>query len=422
MARTVWVRRISLAVATALLIFPAFSQTKGGGGQPTTPTTGTPTTGNTGTPTTNTGRPTSPTNPTTTNPAPSLSMPQPIFVSGRVALEDGSLPLEPVVMQTVCNGVPHSEGYTDSKGYFGIELGSNRGVIQDASEFSVAGRNPGFPDTSSGNTRMGGGAMEGERKYMGCDLQAKLAGYRSQSVPLTGRRPMDDPNVGTILLHRLGGQEEGRTVSAVSLAAPKDAKKSYEKGMDALKKRKFADAQANFEKAVEVYPQYATAWYELGRLRASEDKFDIARASFEQAIKADPKFVPPYLQISLLDMQARKWQELADVTEKTVRLDPFDYPQAFFYNSVANFNLRNLDAAEKSALEAERLDTRHQFPKVSHLLGLISAERKDWEAAARRFKDYLRFAPKASDADAVRNQLSQVEKFQEQTAAAKDRQ
>jgi hypothetical protein len=89
---------------------------------------------------------------------------------------------------------------------------------------------------------------------------------------------------------------------------------------------------------------------------------------------------------------------------------------------VANFNLRNLEAAEKSALEAERLDTRHQFPKVSHLLGLISAERKDWPAAARRFKDYLRLAPTASDADAVRNQLSQVEKIQEQTAAAKEHQ
>ena len=40
------------------------------------------------------------------------------------------------MIQTVCNGVPRSEGYTDSKGYFSVELGSNRGVIQDASEYS----------------------------------------------------------------------------------------------------------------------------------------------------------------------------------------------------------------------------------------------------------------------------------------------
>ena len=137
-------------------------------------------------------------------------------------------------------------------------------------------------------------------------------------------------------------------------------------------------------------------------------------------MKADPKFVLPYLSLSLLEMQAKRWQKLADVTETTVKLDPFDYPQAYFFNSVANFNLRNLEAAEKSALQAERLDTRHQFPKVNHLLGLIMADRKDWGGAAQRFKEYLKWAPKATDADAVRAQLAQVEKIQAQVASAKD--
>ena len=139
---------------------------------------------------------------------------------------------------------------------------------------------------------------------MGCDLQAKLAGYRSQTVPLAGRRAMDNPDIGTILLHRIGAPEEGKTISAVSLAAPKDAKKAYDKGMEALKKKKFADAQASFEKAVEMYPKYATAWYELGMLQAGQDKPDMARKSFDLAIENDPKFVQPYLQISMLELQA----------------------------------------------------------------------------------------------------------------------
>jgi superkiller protein 3 len=227
---------------------------------------------------------------------------------------------------------------------------------------------------------------------------------------------MDDPNIGTILMHRMGKTEEGRTVSAVSLAAPKDAKKAYEKGLDALKKKRFEDAQNSFEKAIELYPKYATAWFELGRLRAAEQKFDLARGSFDQAVKADPKYVQPYLQISMLDMMAKRWQALADITDQTVRLDPFDYPQAYFFNSVANFNLRNMEAAEKSAVEAERLDTRHQFPKVSHLLGLILADRKDYAAAAVKFKDYLRYEPQASDAATVRSQLSMLEKAAAQMA------
>jgi len=421
MTRTVWVGMIA---ASALFMSPAFSQSKGGAPPPSTG-------GNTGAPTGTApggvpiGRPpgVTPTpNTTQQQPTRSMTVTQPIFLSGRVMTEDGTPPTGSVVIETVCNGVGHSEGYVDSKGYFAIELGQNRGVIQDASEFS-AGNNPGFGTFNTNTTPTSGmnGSDMAMRKYMGCDLQAKVAGYRSQTVPLSGRRPMDDPDVGVILLHRLGGQqEEGRTVSSVSLAAPKDAKKAYEKGMDAIKKKKFADAQTQFEKAVEIYPNYSVAWYELGRLRIAEDKFDIARGSFDQAIKADPKFVLPYLQISILELQAKRWQELADITDKTIHLDAFDYPQAFFFNSVANFNLHNLEAAEKSAKQAQRLDTRNQFPKLYHLLGLILADRKDWTGAAALFKDYLRLAPKASDLDTVRTQLAQVEKLQEQVATAKD--
>jgi len=335
-------------------------------------------------------------------------------------LEDGTAPVGPVTIETVCNGSPHAEGYTDSRGYFSIELGARNGVIQDASEFgSSRGTNAtGMMGTSGSSSGALGSPMTPERKYMGCDLQAKLAGYRSQTVALAGRRSMDNPDVGTILMHRNGPAEEGKTISAVSLAAPKDARKAYEKGLEAIKKKKFEDAQASFEKAVESYPKYAAAWYELGMLQQGQGKPDMARKYFDKALECDPKFVQPYLQISILELQAQRWRGLADVTDKVVRLDPFDYPQAFFFNSVANYNLQNMEAAEKSALAAERLDTRHAFPKVSHLLGMILALKKDYVGAAERFKAYLQFAPEATDAAKVRSQLAEVEKITAATAAA----
>jgi len=414
MTSKVWVRAITIVAGSGLLIGSALGQSKG---TPTTPTgTGTGT-GTTGTGTTGTTRPTTTTTPTTPT-QPSVSVPQPIYVSGRVMLEDGTAPPEPVVIQTVCNGNPHSEGYTDAKGYFSIELGSrNSAMIQDASEFgSFTGmRSSASTNATSSNTALGGGMDGGERKYMGCDLQAKLTGYRSQAVALAGRRSMDDPNVGTILLHRTGPAEEGKTVSMVSLAAPKDAKKAYDKAIDALKKKKFSDAQTNLEKAVEAYPKYASAWYELGMLQTGQGKADMARKYFETAIENDPKFIQPYLQLSLLALQSQKWQELADLTSKTVKLDPFSYPQEYFLNSVANYNMQKFDAAEKSALEAERLDTRHQYPKNSHLLGMILAMKKDYVGAKERLKTYLEFAPNSEDAPRVRSQLAEVEKI---TAAA----
>lgn len=427
MASKIWMRAITAAAALGLLIPAAvFGQGRGGSQPPPTGSGGTTTGGGTGTGTGSTGtapgRTTAPstTNRTTTPPA---SMPQPIYVSGRVMLEDGTAPTESAVIETVCNGQSHGEGYTDPKGFFSVELGGRNSVVLDASEStSFSGMNP--PGMSGSNSTFGtlGGSASAERKYMGCDLQARLAGYRSQRVSLAGRRSMDNPNVGTILMHRNGPAEEGKTISAISLAAPKDAKKAYEKGMDAVKKKKFDDAQKSFEKAVEVYPKFATVWYELGMLQAGQGKMDMARKYWDTAVESDPKFVKPYLQISILELQASNWKSLADVTDKLVKLDPFDYPQAFFFNSVANFNLQNLEAAEKSALAAERLDTRHAIPKVNHVLGLLLALKKDYAGAAERFKTYLKLAPEAPDAVKVRSQLAEVEKITAASAVGKEQQ
>lgn len=410
-----------VVAAAGLLLQPAFGQ--GRGGQTSPPAGGTTTTSpTTGVP----GRSTTPTISTipNTNTNTQQQQPQinrPIFINGRVMLEDGTEPTEPVVIERVCNGSAHAEGYTDSKGYFSIELGGgSRTMVPDASESTFGRDGIGGMSGTGGMSGMGGsGGMDGSNalgRFMNCDLRARLSGFRSQSVSLAMRRPLDDPNIGVILVHRQGAGEEGTTISAVSLAAPKDARKAFDKARDSVKKNKADDAAKNYQKAVDLYPKYATAWYELGRIHAMQGRPDDARKAFENALQSDPKYVEPYLQIALLASKNMQWKEVADLTTKAIKLDAFDYPQAFFFNAVANFNLKNVDAAEKSAREAERLDTRHQFPKASHLLGVILVQRQDYTGAAEHMRSYLKFAPNAADADNVRKQLDQIEKMTAQAA------
>src|SRR5581483_11679237 len=105
--------RVSAFVTAAgLLIQPGFAQGRGGGagggGGTTTGGGGTTTGGGVGTPTT----PTIPTRPPTTTPSTNptqTQQTQPIFISGRVLLEDGNPPSESVVIERVCSGSPHSE-------------------------------------------------------------------------------------------------------------------------------------------------------------------------------------------------------------------------------------------------------------------------------------------------------------------------
>ncbi|HEY1336034.1 MAG TPA: tetratricopeptide repeat protein [Bryobacteraceae bacterium] len=355
------VRLVTLAAAAALALSPAFGQGRGTGSTGTPPAGGTGAAGAGGTTTGSPGRGTIPSTQPSQQQQTPQTLPPPIFINGRVVMEDGSPLTEIVTIERVCNGQAHSEGYTDIKGYFGIELGArNNGVLQDASEygpdtFDVAGRSgSGLGGFGSSSNPLSMGAD----RFMNCELRAKLAGYRSQTISLALRRPLDDPNVGVILLHKIGAQEGG-TVSAVSLAAPKDARKAFDKGMDGLKKRKPEEAEKNFEKAVQIYPKYATAWQQLGVLQAKAGKNEEAKKSFQTAMESDPKFTDPYLQLSLIALQAKDWKEAADLSDRLVKLDPFSYPQGYFFNSVANYNLKNVDAVEKAAREAERLDTRH---------------------------------------------------------------
>lgn len=216
---------------------------------------------------------------------------------------------------------------------------------------------------------------------------------------------------GAMPLAAPGGNAPGATISVTGLRAPKDARKAYEKAQHALQKRKLAEAQAELEQAVHLYPQYAAAWTDLGWLYAQQNRLEPARHAFAQARSADQNFVPAYLGLAAVAMRESKWPEVVELSARATRLDGADFPAAFYFHSLGNFQLGKLDNAEGSARKAEGLDPHHAWPQVSLLLGVILAQKQDYSGAAEEFKSYLKSAPKAANADKVRHQLAELEKL-----------
>jgi regulator of sirC expression with transglutaminase-like and TPR domain len=93
-----------------------------------------------------------------------------------------------------------------------------------------------------------------------------------------------------------------------------------------------------------------------------------------------------------------------------LKLNPFNYPQVWYMNGAANYNLKKLDAAEKAARAAVKLDADHRNPRASHLLGTILADKGDYPGALDQMKGYLSFAPNAPDIDAVKKQVAELER------------
>ncbi len=344
----------------------------------------------------------------------------PLFLSGKVIMEDGTPPPDAVMIQLVCHTTPRSIGRTDSKGSFSIDL-NNRAAIMtmaDASDtstpFSGSGNplgasNSGFSNSSASGSASSAQQGPGGRELMGCDLQATLPGFRSDVLHLSNRKSLDDPNVGTFIMHRLANVQ-GTTISATSAMAPKDARKAMEKGQNALKKDKWDEAQKEFQKAVQIYPRYAVAWVELGRVQEYQKDVEDARKSYAAALEADGKLVTPYLALASMAAREHKWQEVADHTDHVLNLNPVDFPQAYLLNSMSNYYLKNLDVAEKSAREGLNHDAEHHFPKMNEVLGAVLAQKQDYAGAAEQLRQYLRHSPDGSDAETARKQLADLEK------------
>jgi tetratricopeptide (TPR) repeat protein len=332
--------------------------------------------------------------------------PRPIFLSGKVVLSDGSPLPDRARIERVCNSTPRLEGYTDRKGRFSIDLGHST-EMPDASSTDA-------PDTILGRAPMSSsrGAMA-QSPLWGCDLRASLPGYQSDFLPLSSIHYMDNPDVGTIILHPVA-KVDGLTVSVTSALAPKDARKAYEKAHEALLRKNPDDAQRDLEKAVELYPKYSSAWFELGALNEQRDHFEEARKDYQQAIANEPRLLAPYQRLSWLWLRDSKWQELADQTIQWLKLDPANSPEAYYLNSVANLQLQHFDVAEQQVREAIKLDAAGKNPRAHYVLGLALAQEHKYADSADSLRTFLMASPEAKDADTVRQQLSQVE------AAAKE--
>ncbi len=331
-------------------------------------------------------------------------------LSGKFVLEDGTAPPDRVRVELTCNSLPRPQGWSDEKGRFSIQLGiTNPDEVFDLSYANPMERSPGGAAAVSAPAPV----ETIPRDLTGCDLRGALLGYTSTIVSLSGHRRLDSPDVGTIVLHRLT-TVEGLTISATTALAPDAARKALEKAMEALQKRNpggnLDDAQKELKKAVEVYPAYAVAWFQLGRVYESRSRWKEAADAYRRSVAADAKYLYPYERLYLVTSHLELWPEVRDVTANVIRLDPVDFPRAYYFSAIANLNLNDMDAAEKSAREAVRLDLAAN-PRAGYVLGVILARKQGYSEATGLLRAYLTAAPNSVEADTVKQQLAALEKM-----------
>ncbi|MGE5113415.1 MAG: tetratricopeptide repeat protein [Acidobacteriaceae bacterium] len=192
--------------------------------------------------------------------------------------------------------------------------------------------------------------------------------------------------------------------------APDDARKEFEKGEKDFSRKKYPDAEKHFAKAVEAYPQYAQAWEMLARAQRIERNYTEAEKSYLAAISADEKFISPYIQLSGMYAGQAKWDAVLRLTAKVVALDANNYPDAYFLQAFAFYNLKQVPEAETSARKAVETDRLRRFPRAELLLGRILQTKGDDAGAAEHLRTYIKMEPNSPEAPNIQSFLAQFDK------------
>ena len=232
-----------------------------------------------------------------------------------------------------------------------------------------------------------------------CVVEATIVGYG---------RGIEKVNAGardvTVTIHPLL-RRDGSTVSYSQLAAPPVARKEFLKGVQSLQAGKWTIAEASFRKAIVAFPDYALAWDELGYVLEKLGKLSEASDSYSKALAIDGRLFSAYARQAILEAGQQHWDQVAATTDAAIKLDPFDWPDLFFYNAVANFNLGRLEVAERSAKRAIVSDTGIRLPRAHYVLGKILAARGDYRESVDEMSKYLDLLPGAADAASVRQEI-----------------
>jgi tetratricopeptide (TPR) repeat protein len=179
--------------------------------------------------------------------------------------------------------------------------------------------------------------------------------------------------------------------SLTDQAAPKNARKEFEKGSRAWRDNKPNEARKHLEKAVEEYPCYARAHVALAEVDLAERKLDSAEAGYKQAIHCDGSYPDAFYQLAQLYMQERKPADSEAILREALRLTPSAW--LFHYQlGNAQFVRGEYRQASEDFLTAQSLHP--DMPAEFHIkLANVYLRMAEYTKALAEIDTYLRLSP-----------------------------
>lgn len=187
----------------------------------------------------------------------------------------------------------------------------------------------------------------------------------------------------------------GGIVSVETLKVPDAAMKEMRKFLKEFDAGKLDNSIKHLSKALEIYPEWATAHYNMGQTHARMGNYDQAIAEFQSASQLDGRQVKSWLGISKVYFLQKKYGEGETAARRALEIDPVNADARYFL-------ARNLIGQGQETSEALQLlrNSEEQYAVARLVLANVYLRHGAVDEAVTQLRGYLA-QPKAEAKEKV---------------------
>ena len=212
-------------------------------------------------------------------------------------------------------------------------------------------------------------------------------------------------------------QDQPNSVSRLDLAAPKNARKEYDKGYLHLIRKELPAAIDHLARATSIYPSFVAAHDALGIAYLNLGQYQQAHDEFARAIALDAHLPRSYLNLGCAQMQLQRYPDAEESLKKASSIAPLDL---VLLTALTYAEFKNRDYSAVIATTRHVHHRKHEDAALVHLFAAGAWEAQNHLSEAQdELETLLSEDPKSPLLVQFRKLLDQVKAEQVNRAQAR---
>ena len=157
----------------------------------------------------------------------------------------------------------------------------------------------------------------------------------------------------------------------------------------------FDTAIQNYDKAIEIKPDYAEAYNNRGVAYGEKDDFDTAIQNYDKAIEIKPRLAGAYYGRGIAYFEKRDFDKAIQNYDKAIEIKP-DYAEAYSNRGVAHVEKRDFDKAIQNYDKA--IEIKPRLAEAYNNRGVAYVKKRDFDKAIQNYDKAIEIKPDSADA------------------------